>query len=332
MTKKTDKEIKKKDLQETVDEIKQRFGEGAIMKLNEVRAVDVDVIPTGSLSLDLALGVGGIPKGRVVEIFGPEAGGKTSLALHVCAEAQKRGGVAAFVDAEHALDPDYARKIGVDVDELLISQPDSGEQALQIVETLIRSGAIDVIVIDSVAALVPKTEIAGEMGEFQIGLQARLMSQCLRKLSGIVSKTKTAVIFLNQTRMKIGVVFGSPVTTPGGLALKFYSSVRINLRRIAQIKHGDEIIGGRHKAKIVKNKVAAPFKTVEFDIYYNEGISRISDVLNLGLKNNIVKRSGSWFQYQNKKLGQGTEAARKFLKENPEIAKEIEKAILESET
>lgn len=332
MTKKTDKEIKKKDLQETVDEIKQRFGEGAIMKLKEVRAVDVDVVPTGSLSLDLALGVRGIPKGRVIEIFGPEAGGKSTLALHICAEAQKRGGVAAFVDAEHALDPDYARKIGVNVDELLISQPDSGEQALQIVETLVRSGAVDVIVIDSVAALVPKTEIAGEMGEFQIGLQARLMSQALRKLSGIVSKTKTAVIFLNQTRMKIGQVFGNPETTPGGLALKFYSSVRINLRRIAQIKYGDEIIGGRHKAKIVKNKVAAPFKIAEFDIYYNEGISRISDILNLGLKNNIVKRSGSWFQYQNKKLGQGVEAARKFLKENPEVAKEIEKAILESET
>lgn len=330
MVKKSEKEIKKKDLQETVDEIKQRFGEGAIMKLKEVRAVDVDAIPTGSLSLDLALGVGGIPKGRVVEIFGPEAGGKTTVALHVLAEAQKKGRQVAFIDAEHALDPDYARRIGVNVDDLLISQPDSGEQALQILESLVRSGSVDVVVIDSVAALTPKTEIAGEMGEFQIGLQARLMSQALRKLSGVVAKTKTAVIFLNQTRMKIGQVFGNPETTPGGLALKFYSSVRINLRRVAQIKHGDEIIGGRHKAKIVKNKVAAPFKIAEFDIYYNEGISRVSDILNLGLEKGIVKRSGSWFQYQDKKLGQGAEGARAFLKENKDITKEIEKAILES--
>jgi len=329
MIKKSDKKIEKKDLQETIDEIKQRFGEGSIMKLKEVKAVDVDVIPTGSLSLDLALGVGGIPKGRVIEIFGPEAGGKTTLALHVLAEAQRRGGQVAFIDAEHALDPEYARKIGVNVDELLISQPDSGEQALQILETLVRSGGIEAVVIDSVAALTPKTEIAGEMGEFQIGLQARLMSQALRKLSAIVAKTKTAVIFLNQTRMKIGMTFGNPETTPGGLALKFYASVRINLRRIAQIKRGDEIIGGRHKAKIVKNKVAAPFKIAEFDIYYNEGISRLSDILNLGLKKGIIKRTGSWFQYQTKKLGQGMEGSKDFLKENPEITKEIEKAILE---
>ena len=328
MTKKN-KKIERGDLQETVDEIKQRFGEGAIMRLKEVRAVDVDVIPTGSLALDLALGVGGIPRGRVIEIFGPEAGGKSTLALHICAEAQKKGGVAAFVDAEHALDPDYAKKIGVNVDELLISQPDSGEQALQIVETLVRSGGIDVIVIDSVAALVPKTEIAGEMGEFQIGLQARMMSQACRKLSGVISKTKTAVIFLNQTRMKIGA-YGNPETTPGGLALKFYSSARIHLRRIAQIKRGDEIIGGRHKAKIVKNKVAAPFKIAEFDIYYNEGISKFSDILNLGLKIEVVKRAGSWFQYQNRKLGQGMETAKEFLKENPEIAEKIKQAILES--
>jgi len=329
MVKKTDKQDKKNDLQEAVDEIKQRFGEGAIMKLNEIRAVDVDVIPTGSPSLNLALGVGGIPKGRVVEIFGPEAGGKTTVALHVLAEAQKKGRQVAFIDAEHALDPDYAKKIGVNVDNLLISQPDSGEQALQILETLVRSGSVDVIVIDSVAALTPKSEIAGEMGEFKIGLQARLMSQALRKLSGIVSKTQTAVIFLNQTRMKIGQIFGNPETTPGGLALKFYASVRINLRRIAQIKHGDEIIGGRHRAKIVKNKVAAPFKIAEFDIYYNEGISKFSDLLNLGLDKGIVKRAGSWFQYQDKKLGQGMEAAREFLKENPEVAKEIEKIVME---
>jgi recombination protein RecA len=331
MTKKTDKEDRGKDVQETVDEIKQRFGEGSIMKLKDIRAVDVDVIPTGSLSLDLALGVGGIPRGRVIEIFGPEAGGKTTVALHILAEAQKKGGQVAFIDAEHALDPDYARKIGVKVDDLLISQPDSGEQALQILETLVRSGGIDAVVVDSVAALTPKTEIAGEMGEFQIGLQARLMSQALRKLSGVVSKTKTAVIFLNQTRMKIGISFGNPVTTPGGLALKFYASVRINLRRVAQVKKGDEIIGGRHKAKIVKNKVAAPFKIAEFDIYYNEGISRLSDVLNLGLEEGLVKRSGSWFQYQDKKLGQGMEAARQFLKENPAVAKEIEKAIMKAE-
>lgn len=331
MPKKTDKKIEKKDLQETIDEIKQRFGEGSIMKLKEVRAVDIDVIPTGSLSLNMALGVGGIPRGRVIEIFGPEAGGKTTVALHILAEAQKRGGQVAFIDAEHALDPEYAKRIGVNVDELLISQPDSGEQALQILETLVRSEGIEAVVVDSVAALTPKSEIAGEMGEFQIGLQARLMSQALRKLSGVVAKTRTSVIFLNQTRMKIGMIFGNPETTPGGLALKFYASVRINLRRIAQIKKGDEIIGGRHKAKIVKNKVAAPFKIAEFDIYYNEGISNFSDIINLGLKKGIVKRSGSWFQYQNKKLGQGLESAKDFLKSNPELAKEIEKAIKESE-
>jgi len=313
----------KKDLTEAVEEIKQRFGEGAIMRLKEVRPVDVDVIPTGAISLDLALGVGGIPRGRVIEIYGIESTGKSTLALHVCSESQKRGGVAAFIDVEHALDPDYARKIGVNVDDLLISQPDSGEQALQIVETLVRSGEVDVIVIDSVAALTPKAEIAGEMGDFQIGLQARLMSQALRKLSGIVAKTKTAVIFLNQTRMKIGVTWGNPETTSGGLALKFYSSVRINLSRIAQIKYKDEIIGSRIKAKIVKNKVAAPFKTTEFDIYYNEGISKFADILNTGVKYEIVKKAGSWFQFENTKLGQGIEESRTFLKENPEIAKKI---------
>ena len=316
------------DLQEAVDEIKQRFGEGAIMKLKEVRAVDVDVIPTGSISLDLALGVGGVPRGRVVEIYGPEGGGKTTLALHILAEAQKKGGIAAFIDAEHALDPDWARKIGVNVEDILISQPDSGEQALQIVETLVRSGEVDVIVIDSVAALTPKAEIVGEMGEFQIGLQARLMSQALRKLSGIVAKTKTAVIFLNQTRMKIGVLWGNPETTPGGLALKFYASVRIDLRRIAQIKQGDQIFGSRIRAKIVKNKVAAPFKTTEFDIYYNEGISLAGDILNTGLKQGIIKKAGSWFQYENIKLGQGMEGARNFLKENPQILKKLKTAVL----
>jgi len=318
----------KKDLEEAIEEIKQRFGEGAIMKLKEVRAVDVDVIPTGSISLDTALGVGGVPRGRVIEIYGPESSGKTTLALHILSEAQKQGGVGAFVDAEHALDPDYAKKIGVNVDDLLISQPDSGEQALQIVETLVRSGEVDVIVVDSVAALVPQAEIAGEMGEFQIGLQARLMSQSCRKLAGIISKTKTVVIFINQTRMKIGVRFGNPETTPGGLALKFYASVRIDLRRIAQIKHGDEIIGNRIKAKIVKNKVAAPFKTTEFDIYYNEGISKSADLLNTGMKLGVIKKAGSWLQYENTKLGQGMEASKNFLKENLEIAEKIRTALL----
>ena len=297
------------------------------MKLKEARPVDVDALSTGSISLDMALGVGGVPRGRVIEIYGPESSGKSTLALHICAEAQKKGGVAAFVDAEHALDPDYARKIGVNIDDLLISQPDSGEQALQIVETLVRSGEVDVIVIDSVAALVPQAEIAGEMGEFQIGLQARLMSQCLRKLSGIIAKTKTVVVFLNQTRMKIGILFGNPETTPGGLALKFYASVRIDLRRTAQIKKADEIIGNRVKAKIVKNKVAAPFKITEFDIYYNEGISRIVDLINAGIKAEVIKKAGSWLQFEDTKLGQGTEASKKFLKENPETEKKIKKIL-----
>lgn len=320
----------KKELQETVDEIRQRFGEGAIMKLKEIKAVDVDAIPTGSISLDLAFGVGGVPRGRIIEIFGPESTGKSTLALHICAQAQKKGGVAAFVDAEHALDPDYAKRIGVNVDELLISQPDSGEQGLQIVETLARSKAIDVIVVDSVAALTPKAEIAGEMGELQIGLQARLMSQACRKLSGVLSKTNTSVVFLNQTRMKIGVRFGNPETTSGGLALKFYASVRVNLRRIAQIKQGDEITGSRIRAKIVKNKVAAPFKTAEFDIYYNEGISYFGDVLNAGVKHEVIKKAGSWFQYQDIKLGQGGQTSKEFLRENPDVVKKIVKEIKEA--
>jgi len=326
MTKKTEK-TEPADLQEAVDEIKQRFGEGAIMKLKDARPVDVDVIPTGSISLDLALGVGGVPRGRVIEIYGPESSGKTTLALHILAEAQKQGGVGAFVDAEHALDPDYSKRLGVNVEELLISQPDSGEQALQIVETLVRSGEVDIIVIDSVAALVPQAEINGEMGEFQIGLQARLMSQALRKLSSIISKTKTVVIFLNQTRMKIGIMFGNPETTPGGLALKFYASVRINLRRIAQIKQKEEIIGSRVKAKIVKNKVAPPFKTAEFDIYYNEGISYFGDLLNAGIKEDIIKRAGSWLQFEDVKLGQGVEASKEFLRGNPKVTEKIKKLL-----
>jgi len=330
MAKKQEPKTEKKDLEEAVDEIKQRFGEGAIMKLKEARPSNVDVIPTGSVSLDMALGVGGVPRGRVIEIYGPESSGKTTVALHILAEAQKQGGVGAFIDAEHALDPDYAKKIGVNVDDLLISQPDSGEQALQIVETLVRSGEVDVIVVDSVAALVPQAEIAGEIGEFQIGLQARLMSAALRKLSGIISKTKTVVIFLNQMRMKIGVYFGNPETTSGGLALKFYASVRIDLRRTAQIKKGDEIIGNRIKAKIVKNKVAAPFKIAEFDIYYNEGISKLTDIINLGIKLGVIKKSGTWLEFENMKLGQGLEASKEFLKGNPEITKKIKKALFSS--
>lgn len=323
MAKKKEPKQENMGLEEALTEIKARFGEGAIMRLSEVEVQKVEVIPTGSVSLDLALGVGGVPRGRVIEIYGPEATGKTTLALHIIGEAQKRGGVGAFVDAEHALDPEYAKKIGVNVDELLISQPDSGEQALQIVETLVRSGAVDVVVLDSVAALAPKMEIAGEMGEFQIGLQARLMSSALRKLSSVVAKTKTCVIFLNQLRMKIGVMFGNPETTPGGLALKFYASVRIDLRRAAQLKHGDQIIGSRIRAKIVKNKVAAPFKTCEFDIFYNEGISYPADLVQAGLKYEVIQRAGPWLQFGETQLGQGAEAARSFLKENTQVAQEI---------
>ena len=322
MAKKKEKP-KIENLQEAVDEIKQRFGEGSIMKLKEVTSVDVDSISTGSPSLDIALGAGGVPRGRIIEIYGPESSGKTTLALHILAEAQKKGGVGAFIDAEHALDPDYSKKIGVNTDDLLISQPDSGEQALQIVETLVRSGEVDVIVIDSVAALVPKAEIDGEMGEYQIGLQARLMSQALRKLSGIILKSNTIVVFLNQLRMKIGIMFGNPETTSGGMALKFYASVRIDLRRIAQIKKGDEVTGSRIKAKIVKNKVAAPFKVTEFDIFHNEGISYFTDIIGLGVKEGIIKKAGSWLQFEDVKLGQGTEGAKEFLKSDPVVLKKI---------
>ncbi len=316
------------NLAEAISEIKERFGEGAIMKLKEAQKANVEVVSTGSLAVDLALGVNGIPRGRITEIYGGESTGKTTLALSIIAESQKLGGVAAFIDAEHALDPDYAKKIGVNVDDMLISQPDSAEQGLQIVESLVRSGEVDVIVVDSVAALVPKSEVAGEMGELQIGLQARLMSQALRKLSGIVSKTKTVLIFLNQTRMKIGIMFGNPETTPGGLALKFYSSVRIELRKMAQIKQGDQIIGSRVKVKIVKNKVAPPFKTAELDIYYNEGISNASEAINLGAKLGVIKKSGAYFQYNDEKIGQGIENAKEFLKANPKIMKEIQKEII----
>ena len=311
------------NLKEAIEEIKQRFGEGSIMRLSEASAMDVETISTGSPSLDIALGVGGIPRGRVIEIYGPEASGKTSLALHIIAEAQKKGGTCAFIDAEHALDPDYAKRIGVDTQDLLISQPDSGEQGLQILETLVRSGEVDVVVVDSVAALTPKNEIAGEMGEFQIGLQARLMSSALRKLSGPLSKTKTSVVFVNQIRMKIGVIFGNPETTPGGLALKFYASVRIELRKSAQIKSGEQIIGNRVRAKIVKNKVAPPFQFCEFDIYYNEGISYEADLVNAGLRYGVVTRAGSWLQYKDTKLGQGIDGAKKILQENSKLAEEI---------
>ena len=314
-------------IETAVKEIKEKYGEGAIMKLGEARRVDVDVIPTGSISLDIALGVLGMPRGRIIEVYGPESSGKTTLALHVVAEAQKKGGQAAYVDAEHALDPEYAKKIGVKINDLLISQPDYGEQALQIVETLIKSGAMDVIVVDSVAALTPKAELEGDMGQQHMGLQARLMSHALRKLTALLAKSKTVLIFINQIRMKIGVMFGNPEVTPGGKALKFASSVRVDIRRIAQVQSGEKIIGGRHRVKIVKNKVAPPFKQAEFDILYNEGISHLSDLVNSGVKYGILARSGAWYNFDKIKLGQGLESARSFLKDNEKIAEEISKKV-----
>jgi recombination protein RecA len=317
-------------LENVMSIIQEKYGQGALMKLGDVRRVDVDVVSTGSVSLDLALGVRGLPRGRIIEIYGPESSGKTTLALHVVAQAQKKGGRAAFVDAEHALDPEYARRIGVDIDNLLISQPDTGEQALEIVETLVKSGAIDVIVVDSVAALTPRIEIEGEMGDQFIGLQARLMSQALRKLTAIASKSKTAIIFINQIRMQIGT-YGNPETTPGGKALKFYASVRIEIRRTAQIKKGDDIVGNRVKAKVVKNKVAAPFKIAEFDIMYNEGISYDADLINTGMKYGVVKRSGASYAFGEVKLGVGMEAVKAYLKEQPAVRKailaDLEKAV-----
>ncbi|MGB0756916.1 MAG: recombinase RecA [Patescibacteria group bacterium] len=310
-----------------MSQIKTRFGDGAIMKFGEARTMEVDAVPTGCLSLDIALGIGGVPRGRVVEVFGPEASGKTTLAQHIVKEVQILGGIAAFVDAEHALDPDYARRIGVDVDNLLISQPDTGEQALEIVEALVRSNAVDVVVIDSVAALVPKAEIEGEMGQAQVGLQARLMSQALRKLTAIVSKTKTVVIFINQTRQKIGVFFGNPETTSGGTALKFYSSVRIEVRRSAQIKKSDRVIGNRVKVKLVKNKVAPPFQTTEFDIMYNEGISLAGDLIDTGLNWEVVSKNGNTYSYGEEKLGVGRENARLALRGNKKMMKKIENDI-----
>ena len=311
-----------------MDQIKEKFGEGAIMKFGEARKVNVDVVPTGCLSVDIALGIGGVPRGRIIEIFGPEASGKTTLAQHIIAEVQKLGGIAAFIDAEHALDPDYAKKIGVDVKEMLISQPDTGEQALEILETLVRSNAVDVVVIDSVAALVPQKEIEGDMGDSHMGLQARLMSQALRKLTGVVSKSKTVVIFINQIRHKIGVFFGNPEVTTGGNALKFYCSVRIEVRRSAQIKQADKIIGNRVKTKIVKNKVAAPFKTCEFDIMYNEGISIAGDLLDSGVVYGIISKSGNTYSFGEIKLGVGRENAKRFLKADKKLIKEIRNKIM----
>lgn len=319
---KPDTEGKLKALGLAMDQITKQFGDGSIMKLGEAHKVDVELIPSGALSLDLALG-GGYPKGRIIEIYGPESSGKTTLTLHAIAEIQKQGGTAAFIDAEHALDPSYAKKLGVDTDNLLVSQPDNGEQALEIAETLVRSNAVDLIVVDSVAALVPQAEIDGDMGDSHMGLQARLMSQALRKLTGIINKSKATVIFINQIRMKIGVMFGNPETTTGGNALKFYASVRLDIRRTGQIKNGEDIIGNRTKVKIVKNKIAPPFRVAEFDIMYNEGISKTGDVLDLAVQHGIVGKAGAWFDYNDAKIGQGREATKTYLKENPDVLTEI---------
>ncbi|MDT4990429.1 MAG: recombination protein RecA [Actinoplanes sp.] len=310
-------------------QIDKQFGKGSVMRLGERPVIQTAVIPTGSIALDVALGVGGLPRGRVVEIFGPESSGKTTVALHAVANAQRNGGIAAFIDAEHALDPEYARNLGVDTDALLVSQPDTGEQALEIADMLIRSGALDVIVIDSVAALVPRAEIEGEMGDSHVGLQARLMSQALRKITGILSNSGTTAIFINQLREKIGVMFGSPETTTGGRALKFYSSIRLDVRRIESLKDGTDVVGNRTRVKVVKNKVAAPFKQAEFDIMYGKGISREGSLIDVGVEQNIIRKSGAWYTYDGDQLGQGKEKAREFLKENPDVAVEIEKKILE---
>ncbi len=312
-----------------ISQIERQFGKGAIMKLGGSEKIDVPVIPTGALSLDIALGVGGVPRGRIIEIYGPESGGKTTLALHIVAEAQKQNGLAAFIDAEHALDVGYARKIGVNTDDLLVAQPDTGEQALEIAETLVRSGALDVLVVDSVAALVPRAELEGEMGDAQMGLQARLMSQALRKLTGSISKSKTTVIFINQLRMKIGVFFGSPETTTGGNALKFYASMRLDIRKVSSLKQGQDVVGMRTRVKVVKNKVAPPFRETEFDIIFGEGVSREGDLLDLAAENAIIEKSGAWYSYKGERLGQGRDNTRLFLKEHPEILKEIEEVVRE---
>jgi len=321
---------KMKALQLTIDKLEKSYGKGAVMKLGDAPIEDIETISTGSLTLDMALGVNGLPKGRVIEIYGPESSGKTTLAIHAIAEAQKKGGIAAMIDAEHAFDRFYAQKLGVDTENLLISQPDNGEQALEIADNLIRSGAIDILVIDSVAALTPKSEIEGEMGDSQMGLQARLMSQALRKLTGTISKTGCCCIFINQLRMKIGVMFGNPETTTGGNALKFYASIRLDIRRIGQIKDGEAIVGNRVKVKVVKNKVAPPFRTAEFDLMYGSGISKTGELIDIGVDNDIVQKSGSWFSYDGTKLGQGRDAVKQLLADNPELAEEIEAKILEA--
>jgi len=318
---------KQKALEAALSQIERSFGKGSVMKLGQREIVEEDTISTGSISLDIALGIGGVPKGRIIEVYGPESSGKTTLTLHMIAEAQKAGGVAAFVDAEHALDPVYARKLGVNIDELIIAQPDTGEQALEIADTLVRSGGVDILVIDSVAALVPKAELEGDMGDSHMGLQARLMSQALRKLTGSISKTKCTVVFINQIRQKIGVMFGNPETTTGGNALKFYASIRLDIRRIGALKDREEIVGNQTRVKVVKNKMAPPFKVVEFDIMYGEGISKTGEIIDLGVKAGVVEKAGSWYSYGNQRIGQGKENTRTFLKENPAIADEIEAAI-----
>lgn len=318
---------KTKALEGALSQIERAFGKGSIMRMGQRPKVETNVISTGSIGLDIALGIGGMPRGRIVEIYGPESSGKTTLALHVLAEAQKKGGTVAFIDAEHALDPGYARKLGVNIDDLLLSQPDAGEQALEIADTLVRSGAVDVLVVDSVAALVPRAELEGDMGDSHVGLHARLMSQALRKLTGTVSRSNTLVIFLNQIRMKIGVMFGNPETTTGGNALKFYSSIRLDIRRIGSIKDKDEVVGNQTRVKVVKNKMAPPFRQVEFDIMYGEGISKMGELLDLGVKGNIVEKSGAWFSFDSQRIGQGRENAKQFLREHPEMASEIERRI-----
>ena len=318
---------KRKALDAAMGQIEKQFGKGSVMKLGEFKAMEVEAIPTGALTLDVALGIGGIPKGRIIEIFGPESSGKTTLALHAIAESQKAGGTAAFIDAEHALDPVYAKKLGVDIDNLIVSQPDTGEQALEITEALVRSGAIDIIVVDSVAALVPKAEIDGDMGDTHVALQARLMSQALRKLAGVLNKSKTAIIFINQLREKVGIMFGNPETTPGGRALKFYASVLLDIRRIENIKQDGEVIGNRTRVKVVKNKVAPPFREAEFDILYGEGISKEGSILDLAVNLDIIDKSGAWFSYNGAKIGQGRENVKRYLKENPKILAEIEQKI-----
>ncbi len=321
---------KQKALDAALSQIERAFGKGSIMKLNEGASINVESVSTGSLGLDIGLGIGGLPRGRIIEVYGPESSGKTTLALHVIAEAQKMGGTCAIVDAEHALDPTYAKKLGVDVDNLLISQPDAGEQALEIVDTLVRSGALDVLVVDSVAALVPRAELEGDMGDSHMGLQARLMSQALRKLTASISRSRTIVIFINQLRMKIGVMFGSPETTTGGNALKFYASVRLDIRRIGSIKNKDEIVGNQTRVKVVKNKMAPPFRQIEFDIMYGEGISKLGELIDLGVKGDLVEKAGSWFSYDGERIGQGRENAKKYLSEHPEMAEKLEKQIREN--